>query len=281
MKDILTNYYDLKIEHYKKYNEGIIFFIGGNKYYLYKLNRDDRIEYVKELYEYVISNSNIKVHKIILNKYGDINSEDYVLMLLRVVEAEVNVNDVYLFNLCNMNEYRKQYIDIGDRWLRRIDYLEDRLNKSICDSKVRYVFDYYSGIIEILVKFLGNIDIDSIDLVLAHKKSYNNTVDYYNPFNLIIDLKYRDLIYYLDSVGKLEHIFRYCTYLSDYDRKYIFFRILLPSKVIYTIELYINDEIDIEEVETYLNSIEDYEDYLSKYEELFDYYIFRYLKRSN
>ena len=281
MKDILNEYYDLKIEHYKECNEGIIFFIGGNKYYLYKLNNDDSVENTRELYEYVISKSNVKLHNILLNKYGEISSDGYVLMLLRVVDSDITINDVYLFNLCNMNEYKKQYIDIGDRWLRRVDYLEDKLNKNIIDSKVRYVFDYYSSIIEILVKFLGNIDINAIDLVLAHKKSYNNTIDYYNPFNLVIDLKYRDLIYYLDSIGELEQIFKYCTYINENDRKYMFFRILLPSKVIYTIELYLNDVAGIEDIEVYLNNISDYESYLSKYEELFDYYVFKHLKRSN
>lgn len=281
MKDLLNEYYGIKIEHYKKYKEGIIFFIGVNKYYLYKLNNEDNIENIKELYEYVINNSNIKLHKIILNKYSEINSDGYVLFLLRVIESDISINDVYLFNLCNMNEYKKQYIDIGSRWLERIDYLENRLNNSIIDSKVRYVFDYYSNIVEILVRFLGNVDAQSINLVLAHKKSYNNTIDYYNPFNLVIDLKYRDLIYYLGNVGELEEVFKYCTYINEYDRKFVFFRILLPSKVMYLIELYLNEEIDVESITVYLSNIEEYENSLSRYEELFNYYIFRYLKKSN
>ena len=61
----------------------------------------------------------------------------------------------------------------------------------------------------------------------------------------------------------------------------MFFRILLPSKVIYTIELYLNDVVGIEDIDAYLNNISDYESYLSKYEELFDYYVFKHLKRSN
>ena len=102
-----------------------------------------------------------------------------------------------------------------------------------------------------------------LELVLSHKKRYNNTIDYYNPFNLCIDLKYRNIIFYLLSNDIIYKINNYISYVSDYERKYILFILLIPY-----------DYFD--NMDRYVSNINEYEEYML---DVLD--ILGYKKRSN
>ena len=104
----------------------------------------------------------------------------------------------------------------------------DKIEKEIINynDDIRYDFYYYMGIIERLISYIELIDISKLELVLSHKKRYNNTIDYYNPFNLCVDLKYRDLIYYLLNNDIVYKLWNYIGYINSYERKYILFSLL-------------------------------------------------------
>lgn len=279
MKDLLNNYYDINIDTYKQYGAGIIFVVNGDNYYFYKIEDSD-IKVIDELIQKVLNKTNMRLHSIVLNKNGDVLSDGFVLLKLNVLPSEVDYNDLKKFVSCNMNEYKKDYIDFRTVWMNKIDLLEKKLNECSIEQVINESFDYFDGIVEILIKFLGNVDLESTNLVLSHKKNYNNTIDYYNPFNLTIDLPYRDLVFYLKNNNNEFSIYDYIGF-DNKDVKYVFARMAMPFEYFELIDRYLSNEDVKQEISLLIDNIDLYEDYLYNLQMLFNFYVFDYLKRSN
>lgn len=279
MKDLLKDYYDINIDTYKQYEDGIVFVVNGDNYYFYRIEDID-ISFIDELIQKVLKKSNIRLHSIVLNKNGDVLSDGYVLLKLNVLPCEVDYNDLKKFVNCNMNEYRKDYLDFRTGWINKIDLLEKKLNESSTEPVINESFDYFDGIVEILIKFVGNVDLERTNLVLSHKKNYNNTIDYYNPFNLTVDLVYRDLVFYLKNNHDEFNVFDYIGF-DNSDVRYIFARMAIPLEYFELIDRYLNGEDVKQEMSLLIDNIDLYEDYLYNLQMLFSFNIFDYLKKSN
>jgi hypothetical protein len=177
---------------------------------------------------------------------------------------EIDIYDVNKFGLCNMNVFKKDYVNIIDSWKNNLDYYSEKIKDNEFIDK-RYLFDYFNGISELLLKFISDVDISSIDLVLSHKKDYNNTLDYYNPFNLCVDVRFKDLIWYLKNNNRLDEILNYVNVSKYNERKLLFFMILFPFEIL--------DSFEVKDVLKYENDFD-------KYQELFSYYLLQ-IKKSN
>lgn len=261
MKELLKNFYNIIVNEYYEVLEGYILYEGDNIYYLYKLDEECNIDLVKEIYKYIKDNNVIKLHSIIYNIFNDYISDGYVLMKVNRLICDINYDDVTLFNNINMNYLSNYYIDIRTYWINKIDKIEKEIINY--NDDIRYDFYYYMGIIERLISYIELIDISKLELVLSHKKRYNNTIDYYNPFNLCVDLKYRDLIYYLLNNDIVYKLWNYIGYINSYERKYILFSLLIPYD-------YFNN------MNHYISNINEYEEYVLDVLE-----ILGYKKRSN
>ena len=279
MEELLNNYYGIKVDTYKKYGDGIIFVVNGNNYYFYRIEFCD-IDLIDELIQNVLNKCNIRLHSIILNRNGDILSEGFVLLKLNVLPCAVDYNDLKIFVSCNMNEYKKDYLDFRNVWMTKIDLLEKKLNDSSIEQIVNESFDYFDGIVEILIKFVGNVDLESTNLVLSHKKNYNNTIDYYNPFNLTVDLMYRDLVFYLKNNHSEYKIFDYLDFDNKY-LKYVFARMVMPFEYFELIDKYLNNDDVIQDISLLIDNIDLYEGYLYDLQKIFNFNVFEYLKKSN
>ena len=76
---------------------------------------------------------------------------------------------------------------------------------------------------------------------MGHKKRSKNSIDFFNPFNVCIDLEYNNLVYYLVSNGEMEHIFDYIDIKDIYVRKYIIFYLLFPLNFFENLNEYVSD----------------------------------------
>lgn len=271
MKNILNDFYNISINDYKEYNDGIYFYIGGDCYYLYNVGNNNFVfvdkvnEYVKRLYK-------LKLHTFVRNKNNEFISNGFVLMKVNVLISEIDIGDIRRFSICNMNEFKNAYNNVIESWYGKLDYYNEKVKENIFSS-IRYVCDYYFGITEILLKFISDIEFDSMDLYLTHKKDYNNTLDYYNPFNLTVDVIPIDLIRYFDKEGRIKEM----SYYTDRERRYLFFKLVFPYTFFELLDECINDMdvIKLNDVE-----ISKFEERFDKYQELFNYYLLP-IKKSN
>ena len=268
MKEILNKFYNININDYKEYNNGIIFMINSENYYLCKIDNID-MDKVLDLYNYVKNISNIKLHTIVINNNGNIVSEGYILYKLNVVIEDIDYNDVINFNLCNVND--KYYISFVNEWINKIDYFDSNIN----ELELLGSYDYFKGIIESLIKYISDFDSSRYKLCLSHNKMCFNTIEYYNPINLCVDIIYRDIVSYVRCIDDFKNINKYID-TNDFNLlKYVFVYLVLPSEYFDLLEN------DINGIKEYIGNIDNYEKYLLEIEELFNIYIFEHIKRSN
>ena len=222
------------------------------------------IDNVLELYNYIRSISNIRLHTIIINNNGNVVSEGYILFKLNVLIDDISYNDVINFNLCNVDD--KYYISFINEWINRLEYLDN----NISDGS----YDYFKGILECLIKYISDFDGSRYKLCIAHNKVCLNTIDYYNPINLCIDIIYRDIVNYVRYCDNISSLNKYIDINDPNLMKYVFVYLVLPNEYF---EL-LNSNRD---VIGYIEEIDNYESYLLEVEELCNVFIFEHVKRSN
>ena len=266
MKEILSEYYKINIDLYKEYNDGIIFFVNGYNYYLCKCNYDE--EYLKYINNF-IHNINIKLHGFVFNKDNNILSNGYILLKLNYLIDKITLEDVNKYNIVINNS---EYISIRELWLRKIDYYEDKI-----DLNNNYNYDYYSGIIEMLMSYF-KIEYKG-SVYLTHKKLYLDTVEFYNPMYVTLDLKLRDIASYIVLNKDYDLLYKIITNLNDYERLFLFCRLIIPYKYFELLDDVITKELDDKELVKYINNYKVYEDYVRDIEKIFNINIFKWIKK--
>ena len=91
--------------------------------------------------------------------------------------------------------------NIGNLWSIKNDYLEYQLNQLRKKSKIlKNSFDYYIGLGETAITLINTTHDNNIKTVCHKRIKYNDTIfDFYNPLNIIIDAKVRDIAEYLKT----------------------------------------------------------------------------------
>lgn len=272
MKNILRDFYNININYYEEHNNGIYFYIGGDCYYFFSVGNND-FDFIDKVNEYVKRIYRLKMHTFVKNKNNEFISDGFVLMKVNVLISEVDIGDIKRFSNCTMNDFKSDYINLIETWYSKLDYYNEKIKENIFIS-IRYICDYYICVAEMLLKFIGDIEFSSMDLFLSHKKDYNNTLDYYNPFNLTVDVIPFDLVRYFDKENMINGI---SGYYMDNERRYLFFKLVFPYDFFDLLEECINsmDVIKIGNID-----ISSYEERFDKYQELFNYYLLP-IKKSN
>lgn len=221
MLDYINYFYNLYPPLLNKENENYVFFVGNEKYYLTPYKRElSEIKDLVELNKRMIS-SNSLVHEIIINKFNEpisvISNENYVLLRVYVNDIKkIDINDIiYMFNenvdLSGLKSLlRTNWVSL---WSNKVDYIEYQMGHLIKKYPfLNNTIDYYLGLCENAITYIKNLKMFSdykIPIGISHKRITKDATlfDLYNPLNLIIDYKVRNIAEYLkDAFFKDEDV---------------------------------------------------------------------------
>lgn len=294
MKNIINFFYNLYPETVNNYHNNY-YFLYNNKLYiliLYDGNIND-INNIYELNQKMIS-FNIKVHQIILNKdltpLSFINNNYYILYNITInnFNKKITLQDInYLNSFTPTLSNEILYKDWSILWANKIDYLEYQINQSGKKYPILVEsFSYFVGMSENAISYFRNtvheIKPNNNDIgVISHKKikMTDNLFNLYDPTNLIIDYKVRDIAEYIknsffvDNFNIIEELYQHFSknYYSEFSIRILFSRIIYPSYYFQIYDSIIKEEIKEEEILKITSRIDDYELYL--------YEIFSILKK--
>ena len=280
MKELLKKYYNLNIEIYKSYEDGIIFTINGINYYFTKCDYDE--EYLKYLETIVNKNYNLKLHRFVYTKKGSILADNYVLLELHTLIDDIDLYDIRKFQTVVMNEFVDKYITMDKFWEDKIDYLERQLTELSSNKLINNSFDYFLGISEILITFLKKeFNKENIKLCNSHRCLNSlSTIDFYNPLNICIDYYLKDYIGYIRFKNDDNLLYEVVESLNNKnDYGYFFVRLAFPFNYFYEVSNILIDKKSESELVKIVNNINEYENYLWKLEKLFGIYIFSWIKK--
>lgn len=251
MKDYVNYYYDLYPTFINKVNDKYMFYVNSEKYYMILYDRN-----IEELDEIVLLNkkmiaNNSLVHEIISNKFDEVlNKYDgklYVLLRVYINDNKyVDINDVIYM----LNEPKIELDDIklirrtnwAKLWEDKVDYFEYQMGHLIKKYPILYsIIDYYLGISEnaiLYLKTVSNYYEGNVELGVCHKRIGSNYTlfDLYNPLNLIIDYKVRDISEYIkeaffneEDINEILKIIYSNYYFDKLNLSLLVSRLLFPS----------------------------------------------------
>lgn len=280
MKNTLLYYYNIDIDEYVKHTQNIIsFYIDYNKFYFIKLKRVKGD--IEKLYDFNSKSIN-KYHSIIKNKYGSLfteeNNNNYVLIKLNVPEN----NEIELVDILK-NQTTVPDGDLADLkrnnwsilWGEKIDYLEYQISElGKNHTIILNSFSYYVGLAENAIEYFNMINlIDNNKLVLAHKRIFypNTSLNYYNPINLIVDYKVRDIGEYIkskffsgeDTLKEVKLLVEK-NVLTDKEYNLLFTRLLYPSYYFDEVTSIIENQKEEDYLLKYVDKVNEYEVFLKK-----------------
>lgn len=277
MKNILRYYYNLKISKIVKKND---YYVINNDYELYYFipfwGDIDNLIY---LYSNFI-NRKLYIHQILLNKDNKIitmlNNKNYILIKINVSKKNISSSDIINFpffierGTCNWSNL----------WSEKLDYYEYNINKNKLKYKELYKsFYYYAGMCESSIELLNTINND-INLYVNHRriKKDISTIDFYNPLNMILDSKVRDICEYFkehffyesNPIKKVKNYLN-STYLTNQEAVLFLARIMYPSYYFDIYDELINGSINKGRLLFIISKNEEFEQFLKE--------IYLYLKK--
>ena len=252
MLDLLNYYYYIITDRVSLKNNNYYFTYQNNYFCFYKYNGSlNEINELFNLNTYMLYN-NYQINKIILNNKKEIltlyDNNYYCLVLLNINSLDyVNIKQVIEFNQRNINLNILLRNNWYYLWSNKIDNIEYSINHLMHKYKLLYnSIYYYIGLTENSISYLKLLSVDNRNLSISHKRVNSNTslVEFYNPLNLVIDYRIRDLAEYLKSCFfslKMD-ILEIVNYLkkikmSESDYLYFYVRMLFTS---YYFDIYDN-----------------------------------------
>ena len=269
MKNILNYYYQIIIDDNKiDYNKYFIY--NNHLFCLYEYKRNtNEIEALTVLNNEMIS-SNISVNKIVNNVFNQTityhDGKNYVLIEV-IYQYSDNFNIKFIEALGNKETDILKRNDWGKLWSIKIDYVEYQLihiKKSypIINSSV----NYYIGLAENAISYFNMLNLSNVPLYIEHRRF--NKSNMYNPVELVIDYKVRDIAEYIKSnfFNKKMNINEINNYINklDFDYVLLYVRLLFPSYYFDLYEEIINNNIDELKLNNIIEMSSQYEELLYK-----------------
>lgn len=281
MKNTLNYYYEIRIDNLIKKDNNYYFYINNQEYHLIQYNRP--IEDVNLLYKLNLQmiSKGCFIHQIILNKDKNvittINNVPYVLIKKNnYINKEVFLTDIGYFQRMTFDlNFDKPLL--RDNWVKlwceKIDYYEYQINQLgkeyplLCDS-----LSYFIGLGENAISYLvNNIRDNNKIFSVSHKRIRLNlgSFEFYNPLNLIIDSRVRDVSEYIKNAffnkrfnsNELKTYLRYNNF-SKQEYIYLFARLLFPTYYFDIYDEIINNKKDETIVIPILKNVDIYEEFL-------------------
>ena len=240
MKNGLLYYYSLNVENIIQKNNIYKFDINTTKYLLIKIDLPEKeILQIYQLQKDIINND---YHQIIINNQNkivtNIENKYYILFKYNKKNKPIYLNDLIINNIL-IDKTKYELLDRTNwsyLWSQKIDYFEYQIEQfSDKYPIIKESLPYYIGLTENAIQYTSMIDDKNI--TLSHKRITNDTneVYFYNPLNLIIDYKVRDVAEYfkskfINSYLSIEEVIYYIDYILKPDQLITFFtRMLYPS----------------------------------------------------
>ena len=278
MKELLKKYYGIEIDNYRKYNNGIIFFINGDYYYLCQCVFT--LEEVLKSYDLSLQlkNKNILLHDFVYNNDNNLISENFVLFKMNVLVDVIDYNDLRKVNVFFDYDLKDDFYLL---WTNKIDALEKNIINNSDDITIAYSFDYFIGLAELLLIFYKDNVLSSNSNYIVHRCFYNlSTIDFYNPLNIIIGNKYKDIAIYIRLSNDWKLLYNVLDNINEFDRVELFVRLTFPFEYFHLLYDSI-DGMNFDKISLLIGDLDKYENYLIKISELFGYDIFDFIKKYN
>lgn len=275
MKNVILYYYNLNNINITPYKEKVL--VKSNKD-IFWFERVSNLDEVKLQYE--LTKDIDEYYDFIINKEKSIFTryKDNYYVLLKVKDNNKN----YFNKIINPIEIDTKEDIIGwvDLWIKKCDFIEYQMNHIINKYKVvDESIDYYIGLIEVAIAYLSyNEKSKETKKYLVHKRI--DKKNFYNPLNVKIDLKERDLAGYLkylflENVYTEENVFNVLQKANlSYDASIrLFSRLLFPSHYLDVYDRVVADEIGQDELKKIVLRSNEYELFLKM--------IFKILNKKN
>ena len=274
MKNILNYYYNIIVDEI----DNGYFSYDNHLFCLYEYKRNineiDALEYLNNL----MLSRHICINKIIRNVFDNIityhDNKNFILIMINY-EYQDNLNIKFAMAM----PYKK--LDIlkrnnwGKLWSIKIDYIEYQINHlKNSFPLINNSVNYYIGLAENAISYFHMLDLASVPLYISHRRINKNNI--YNPLELVIDYKVRDIAEFIkynffyknmfineikDYLGKFN--------LSDVDYILLYVRLLYPSFYFDLYEEIVNNGKDENEINRIIDMSTLYEELLYEIYNLF------------
>ena len=270
MKNILNYYYKIIIND-NEINDKGYFSYNNHLFYLCEYKRNiNEIEALFNLNRIMLSQK-ISINEIIKNIFGQIitshDNKNYVLIMINYQYTNIaNIKYIKAFLNKELNILKRN--DWGKLWSMKIDYIEYQLEHlknsyPIINSSV----NYYVGLAENAISYYNMLDLTNVNLYISHRRI--NKDNLYNPLELVIDYKVRDITEYIkdnffNNILTISEIKEYLKTinLNNIDYILLYIRMLYPSYYFDLYEEIINENKDEKEINRIINLSSSYEELL-------------------
>lgn len=283
MKNTLLLNYNIDIDEIQKINDNMYtFFVDYIKFYFVKINRPKKdVVHINNL----LSNTFNKFHYIIKNVSGNLSTsfENKEFILLKVngpENNELSLNDILSeqFSVDKTFYPELSRTNWGELWAQKVDYLEYQVSELGQDHyTVRSSFSYYIGLAENAIQYFNILEIKHANLFVSHRRIMypNFSVNYYNPLNIVIDYRVRDIAEYLKFSffkGNFALNDLIClvnkNVLNSIEYNLLYARLLFPSYYFDLVTDILEGKRKDEELISYIEKISEYELFLKQSYEL-------------
>jgi len=279
MKNAMNYYYNLNPTSIHQRGKIYYFRVEEANYVLLPCDNEIESQNVYEL-DNELLRQGIPVHQILLNNSRQIltkiNQDTYVLMRIFIPKRPITLEDIMQVNAISIsnqqNNLRRD--DWYTLWTKKVDYLEYQISQ--IGKKYPLIiesFSYYIGLAENAIALIGTVKKENRYLSLNHRRIMcgDDTYRLYNPFNLIIDLRVRDICDYFKSCffknQNIEStIMQYLYYqrLTKEECQSFFARMLFPTYYFDVYEKIVAGNIEEQEIIPIVKKVDEYEDLLRR-----------------
>jgi len=284
MKNVISYFYNMNVEHIKINNNVYYFFSNGNNFVFQEVNDEFIDEEMLVNLSKSFINSSFGSFQVVNNKYNNVvtiyNDKKYVLLHDGILHDEhVDFNDILSVNIVPFFEVNDFQIKWNALWKDKIDYFELYVrNNYLKYSNVAIYFDYFLGLAENAVSYLEDTikdgRIENVDKkVICHKRitTISTMRELYNPLNFVVDHPVRDVALYLKLLFFQDRIIDIDfdeilskVNLSVYGARLLFSRMLFPSFFFDAFEKINDGNVSSEVIIKLVDKMSDYESFLEE-----------------
>ena len=273
MKNFISYYYNLLVSEIRKIDDYYVFNISGKEYEF--LPYYGNVDTLYKNYLTVI-NSGRYVHEIVLNNSRSIvtlyENNPYIL-LKKNINSDNKINLNYILNY-DVAIYKKIDFDWKNLWKEKIDYYEYQVREiGFKYILIKESFNYYAGLSELAISLLNYVEIKEVNSYISHKriKLKETESSFCNPLNIVIENKARDIGEYLkinyihenikldDTINSLDKIS-----LNRSEAILLLARLIYPSYYFDTYDKIIQQKIDQNKINFYIEKNVYYETFLKQ-----------------
>ncbi len=280
MKNAINYFYNMIIDDIHQNDKMHYFDYMGSHYAL--VVYEGEVALLQDIYNLHIEvlKRGVYVHQIILNKDGGvatlINGIPYIMMRLHYGDREISFDDLLPFFNCyydgNSKLSRSNWESL---WSNKIDYLEYEINQlGQKHPEIRDTFSYFVGLGETSIQLVNMVNSYSKEgrimaiKSISHDRIKNNSTlfDLYNPLNLVVDYRVRDVAEYLkhryyDGYNIENELNNFLFHSNLTGNEYLLFlaRMIYPTYYFDLYEDIISGAKSSEELKKITNRVNDYQ----------------------